>query len=76
MVLRYITANAEKMRDKFVSHAGKMQLTAYGTGNIHSADYSSLIGQLTEQIDENTKGISPVICFLVLFSFLKITQGT
>jgi len=53
---RYITANAEKLRDVFVSHEGKMELEALGGGNIHSADYSSLIGQLSDQIDKNTKG--------------------
>eukprot|EP00026_Physarum_polycephalum_P010906 Phypoly_transcript_11092.p1 GENE.Phypoly_transcript_11092~~Phypoly_transcript_11092.p1 ORF type:complete len:346 (+),score=48.87 Phypoly_transcript_11092:111-1148(+) len=53
---RYITANAEKLRDVFVSHQGKMDLEAFGGGNIHSADYASLIGQLSDQIDKNTKG--------------------
>eukprot|EP00026_Physarum_polycephalum_P009562 Phypoly_transcript_09690.p1 GENE.Phypoly_transcript_09690~~Phypoly_transcript_09690.p1 ORF type:complete len:349 (+),score=45.67 Phypoly_transcript_09690:292-1338(+) len=53
---RYITANAEKLRAVFVSHEGKMELNAVGGGNIYSADYSDLIGQLSEGIDKNTKG--------------------
>jgi hypothetical protein len=53
---RYITQNAEKMRDLFVSHQGKIELTSFGGGNIHSADYDNLIGQLSDQIDKHTKG--------------------
>jgi len=53
---RYITANAEKLRDAFVSHQGQMKLEANGGGNIHTADYNDLISQLSDQIDKNTKG--------------------
>jgi hypothetical protein len=41
----------------FVWHQGKIELQAIGGGNIHSADYSNLIGQFSDQIDENTKGM-------------------
>ena len=40
----------------FVSHSGKMELSAVAGGTIRSTDYDSLIGQLSNQIDKNTKG--------------------
>lgn len=51
----HIDRNAESMRNLFVNHQGQIELTAYGFGNIHSADYSDLVNQLTVQIDNNTK---------------------
>lgn len=58
---RYITANAEKLRDVFVSHQGNMELQAHGGGNILSADYADLIGQLSAKIDKNTKGTLEIV---------------
>jgi hypothetical protein len=39
-----------------VSHEGKVELTAFGGGDIYSADYDNLISQISNQIDSNTKG--------------------
>jgi len=52
---RYINANAEKLRHLFVSHEGKLDLVATSGGNIYSANYSNLISQISDQIDQNTK---------------------
>ena len=44
------------MRYVFVDHKGKLELTAIGGGSIHSANYDDLIGQLSDKIENNTKG--------------------
>jgi hypothetical protein len=54
-----------------VSHEGKMELGASGGGNIHSADYSSLIGQLSNQIDKNTKGML-IYKERITFPYIKV----
>lgn len=53
---RYINANAEKLRNLFVSHEGQVELKAFGSGSIYSANYDDLISQISDQIDKNTKG--------------------
>jgi hypothetical protein len=52
----YIDKHAEEMRHLFVEHEGKKELKVVGGGNILSADYSSLISQMSDLIDQNTKG--------------------
>lgn len=52
---RYISANAERLRDKFVRHEGQMELTAAINGTLHSANYDNLLDQLSTKIDQNTK---------------------
>jgi hypothetical protein len=44
-----------------VSHQGNMELQAHGGGNILSADYADLIGQLSAKIDKNTKGTLEIV---------------
>ena len=44
----------EKLRKKFVSFEGKMELVAYGGGSIHSANWDDLIRQICDQIEKNT----------------------
>jgi len=39
-----------------VAHEGKLELVAFGSGNIHSANYADLISQISDQIDLYTKG--------------------
>lgn len=53
---RYITANAERLRDKFVSHEGKKELSVTASGTLATADYGYLISKISDQIDANTKG--------------------
>jgi len=53
---RYINANSEKLRHLFVSHEGKIELVASAGGNISTTNYDSLISQISDQIDKNTKG--------------------
>ena len=52
---QYVDANAEKMRSQFVSHEGKIQLTAFGSGSITSCDWSSLLKQLCDKVGTYTK---------------------
>ena len=54
---RYIDANAEKLRHIFVEHEGKLKLEVEGGGNIYTANYPELIKQLSNEIDQHTKGI-------------------
>ena len=51
----YIDRNSEKLRDHFVSHDGKKQLTVNGGGTIHTANWDALIDKMSELIDQNTK---------------------
>lgn len=53
---RYIDANSEKLRHIFVSHEGKIKLKVTGGGDIYSADYDGLISNISDLIDQNTKG--------------------
>lgn len=52
----FIGRHSEEMRSTFVSHDGKKELTVYGIGNIHTADYDLLIHELSDLIDKETKG--------------------
>jgi hypothetical protein len=51
----YIDRHAEEMRNLFVSHEGKIQLVAYSGGDIYSCNYNSLISQISDLVDKNTK---------------------
>eukprot|EP00026_Physarum_polycephalum_P008912 Phypoly_transcript_09017.p1 GENE.Phypoly_transcript_09017~~Phypoly_transcript_09017.p1 ORF type:complete len:353 (+),score=58.03 Phypoly_transcript_09017:117-1175(+) len=53
---RYINANAEKFRNFFVSHEGKVELKVFGSGTLYTADYARFIDKLADEIDKNTKG--------------------
>lgn len=53
---KYVDVHAEQLRKHFVDHEGKKQLTVHGNGSILSADWDDLIDQMSEQIDQNTKG--------------------
>lgn len=82
----YVDRNAERMRNTFVNHEGKIELVAKGDGNIYSADYNDLIKQIVTQIEENTKSdvrewmecdfstttrLSRVVSQLILMSAMK-----
>jgi hypothetical protein len=51
----YVDRNAEEMRDYFVNFDGKKQIVVRGVGTITTADYDSLISQISDQVDRNTK---------------------
>jgi len=54
MVSNYDTICRE-LRDKFVAHKGKKELTVYGSGNLMSANYPQLIKDMIVQISKNIK---------------------
>jgi len=51
----YVNARAEQLRDKFVDFQEKKELIVYGGGTLLTADYDSLVDQLTQQIAANLK---------------------
>lgn len=51
----YVQPNAEFLRDKFVSHEGKKQLTVCTMGTLRNANYSLLSKMMSEQIGQNIK---------------------
>ena len=52
---QYVDANAEKMRSQFVSHEGKILLTAHGGESITTYNWSDLLRQLCDQVGTYTK---------------------
>jgi hypothetical protein len=53
---RYINANAARLRGKFVDHEGQIELKASAEGTLATANYDELISQISDSIDEHTKG--------------------
>lgn len=53
---RFINANAEKLRGKFVEHEGQLELKAVSMGDLSTANYQELFSQIADAIDERTKG--------------------
>ena len=55
---RYVNAHPEEMRDKLVSHTGKMELVVQSEKDLLSedADWEKMMGDFTAQINENAKG--------------------
>ena len=55
---RYVNAHPEEMRDKLVSHTGKMELVVQSEKDLLSedADWQKMMADFTAQINENTKG--------------------
>ncbi|KAL1793392.1 hypothetical protein ACET3X_008374 [Alternaria dauci] len=51
----YINANAEALRDHFVSHQGQKDLKVTAVGDIHSVDFGVLARRMTALIQENVK---------------------
>ncbi len=53
----HVDRNAEKMRHLFVEHGSgqSVQLDATEIGSIDTADYDSLVRQITEKLDKTTK---------------------
>ena len=55
---RYVNAHSEEMRDRLVSHTGKMDLVVQSDKDLLSedADWEKMMGDFTAQINENAKG--------------------
>lgn len=51
---QYVDTHSEEMRSSFVKHDGQIELEAYGSGTIYTANYDDLIDQLRNKIDKNT----------------------
>ncbi|KAI4644011.1 uncharacterized protein J4E78_009793 [Alternaria triticimaculans] len=51
----YINANAEALRDHFVSHQGQKELEVKDVGSIHSVGIGALARRMTGLIQENVK---------------------
>lgn len=53
----FVDAHAEQMRKIFVTHEGKIELEVVGGGTIQTANFPSLIQQMSELIEKNTNPI-------------------
>ncbi|KAI6082293.1 hypothetical protein F4821DRAFT_247536 [Hypoxylon rubiginosum] len=49
----YINANAEELRDHFVSHEGQKELEVTDDGSIHSADFGKMAVWMTYELEKN-----------------------
>jgi hypothetical protein len=72
----YINANAEKLRDHFVSHQGQKQLEVKEVGNIHSVDVGALARRMTALIQENVKDPNLRDWIMPAFSTTTVTDRT
>lgn len=52
----YVCRHSEALRKKFVDHDGKKKLTVFTSGSLHTVNWDSLIRQMSDLIDQNTKG--------------------
>lgn len=50
---RYINANAETLRKKFVSHEGQKELVVYRTGSRYTVDFAGVAEEFTALMEEN-----------------------
>ncbi|KAI1016802.1 hypothetical protein LB504_007062 [Fusarium proliferatum] len=69
----YINANAEEMRDYFVSHDGQKKLEVIEYATLHTADYGKLSQRMTLEISKNIK--DPAFREWVLPSFTTTTDN-
>lgn len=51
----YINANAEELRDYFVSHQGRKELVVLYGGDMNNADFGAIAREMTSFIQENVK---------------------
>ena len=56
-----VNAHAEQLRNRFVAHEGKKELTVYGSGNRYSADFGRMARQMTDLLDENVRAPTDII---------------
>lgn len=50
---RYINANAETLRKKFVSHEGQKELVVYRTGSRYTVDFAGVADEFTALMEKN-----------------------
>jgi hypothetical protein len=72
----YINANAEALRDHFVSHQGQKELRVKEVGNIHTVDFGMLARRMTALIQENVKDPDLRDWIMPAFSTTTVTDRT
>jgi hypothetical protein len=72
----YINANAEALRDYFVSHEGQKELEVTDVGNIHTIDVGVLARRMTALIQENVKDPNLRDWIMPAFSTTTVTDRT
>ncbi|RYN20296.1 hypothetical protein AA0112_g10715 [Alternaria arborescens] len=72
----YINANAEALRDHFVSHQGHKELRVKEVGNIHTVDFGMLARRMTALIQENVKDPDLRDWIMPAFSTTTVTDRT
>ncbi|KAG9196293.1 hypothetical protein G6011_01414 [Alternaria panax] len=72
----YINANAEALRDHFVSHQGQKELKVEEVGNIHTVDFGVLARRMTALIQENIKDPNLRDWIMPAFSTTTVSDRT
>lgn len=68
----YMSAHAEELRDKFVTHQGKKELNVGMSGNLYTCDYARWCHFITDEIVKNVK--DPSIREWVMPNFSTTTE--